>query len=620
LAPINRRTAENYLKEYAKEIKEEEKLNKLKDCHDPIGLASKPLFLDMVKNTLHNLPDEDLDELVLYEIYTQHSLEYKIENLENETLYTPKDMIIENMKEILETVAMELYKGDRAYVYLSEVHDTRTLTRRLWEMSSPDADTYEDENARIAVRSLLKRVETENEEGKQWPVDFCHRSMREFFVARAVCRMLAQKKIEEITQFLKNCYLSYEILWFASKIMINSGNDYTGDLLTLIRKTKDRRQIKRYGVGHLGCNAVSLLYKYLGYLPGEDWSGLALDGVDLAGADLSGKNFSGTSLQYANLDNINFTDADFSFCDFEGVRLEEAAPIQALTVSSNENIYAFYNNGIIREWMNPRTYISYSIAPGSGQIIDKSLLIVHSDNNVTLVQDQEILFFDKEKNQLQKKAAIKIKPRIKIARISDENILLSEDATLQDLLLMVDLKKQAVIKSTDIGSFVICDHFDDRAFVGYNKDRGLKIVDLSSQRKKDVILPRTKNEDIICMTTIQCKNTPSLYRIALGKKDGSVQILELDLEEWSVSQLCQYQLHKKTVNDIVFVDERRVLSGGFDKKLLLVKLDMNGKPQAKTKEFKIDLQCKGMKVDGVQPEEKRELLEKLIEKAQTVNT
>lgn len=49
IAPIEEKTTEEHLLKYAKEIGEEEKFNKLKEFHDPIGLASKPLFLEMVK-------------------------------------------------------------------------------------------------------------------------------------------------------------------------------------------------------------------------------------------------------------------------------------------------------------------------------------------------------------------------------------------------------------------------------------------------------------------------------------------------------------------------------------------------------------------------------------------
>ena len=49
LAPIDRQTTHDHLKNYAIEIGEEEKFNKLIGCHGPIGMASKPLFLDMTQ-------------------------------------------------------------------------------------------------------------------------------------------------------------------------------------------------------------------------------------------------------------------------------------------------------------------------------------------------------------------------------------------------------------------------------------------------------------------------------------------------------------------------------------------------------------------------------------------
>jgi len=48
---------------------------------------------------------------------------------------------------------------------------------------------------------------------------------------------------------------------------------------------------------------------------------------------------------------------------------------------------------------------------------------------------------------------------------------------------------------------------------------------------------------------------------------------------------------------------------------VLIKIDGEGKQTHKPKEFEINLQCKGMEIAGVRPEEKRKLLENLIAKA-----
>lgn len=67
-------------------------------------------------------------------------------------------------------------------------------------------------------------------------MDFCHRSMREYFVARAVCNML-ENDLEEAGEFFKSCFLSHEMLFFAGEIMKHRHFDYESNLLKLIDKT-----------------------------------------------------------------------------------------------------------------------------------------------------------------------------------------------------------------------------------------------------------------------------------------------------------------------------------------------------------------------------------------------
>jgi WD40 repeat protein len=56
-------------------------------------------------------------------------------------------------------------------------------------------------------------------------------------------------------------------------------------------------------------------------------------------------------MRYANLDNANLENADFSDADITGVRLEETARVDAVTVSnSGDTIIAAYGDGTIREW------------------------------------------------------------------------------------------------------------------------------------------------------------------------------------------------------------------------------------------------------------------------------
>jgi len=498
IAPVDRKSAEDHLEKYSKIIHEEEKFNSLKKFYDPIELASKPLFLEMIKSTLKELPNDDLDELILYETYIQKSLDRKVDDLEDENLETSPKVIIENMKEILEKISIALHQADAEFVYLSEVHVSKEYLDRLWKMSNPEDCSHEDEVGRIAVRSLLKRINTaSSEEGKQWPVDFCHRSMREYFVARAIFKMVGNN-LEHARQFLRTCYLTYEIIFFTSKMMKkNSDFDYTGNLWKLIQETRGHNEKEKFKVGHLGSNAANLLFHYKEALPFNDWSYLALDGVDFSGADLSGKNFNHTTFHYANFNNADFSNADFSFCDLTGVKLEEISSVNAIAVTQDESIYALYDDGIIREWKYKSIRTPFPENLEESQKFNYNLLIAQPGNDLTAIDDRHLIFFDKDNIKLKHRAKIEINPSVTPIKASSDNLLLFTEVDDQNILHLVDLKNQSVIKSMETLPFSLCDHLGTSAFIIYNNSQGLQIVDITSQNRPTIVYSSSKK--ITCL-------------------------------------------------------------------------------------------------------------------------
>ena len=87
-----------------------EKFDRIRRLYDPIGLAGKPLFLQMIKETLPNLPDDYFDEIVLYETSVRDSLRRKAGLLENQRTDTLQSETIEGMMELLESVAVAARK------------------------------------------------------------------------------------------------------------------------------------------------------------------------------------------------------------------------------------------------------------------------------------------------------------------------------------------------------------------------------------------------------------------------------------------------------------------------------------------------------------------------------
>ncbi len=615
LASIDRKTTEDYLKEYAIKIGEEIKFNKLIKCHDPIGMASKPLFLDMVQASLKYLPEEDLSEYILYETYILNSLKRKRKYQYDKNKRTPKDKIIENLLHLMEVVAQSLHQFDREFVYLSDIRGNPDLKEWLWELIDLDKKTTEDETARVATRSLLKRVEVKDKPRyKEWPVDFCHRSMREYFVARAVCNFV-ETNLEEAEAFLKNCFLSHEILFFAGEIMKSKAFEYEANLLHLIKMTRNAEKINRINQGYLGGNAVNLLYQYKGKLPRKDWSNLILDGAILPYADLSGKDFSGTSLRFANLDNVNFADSNFTGCDLTEVRIEETAPVESIAISTDKKILVLYRDGIIREWsfQAPKSQTASNLAE---DIKGKEMkLIAQPGNDLTVLEERYLNFFDRIENRLELKAAIETKPGIRLIKASRDYLLLNEKDGKQNRLHLLDLHKQVTIRTIVSPPFTLCGHLDDHAFIVYNQNEELKLIDITPERRKECII--SAGEKIACMTTCQCRNLEGHYLLGLGLYNGTVQIWQIQVDQWKYENVLKQLLHKQKnpIKDISFIDECHIVTGGLDKTIKLLPFDPEKRTCREPLEFKMTLQCRGMKIDGVTREKEKKKLQELIAKA-----
>jgi hypothetical protein len=303
LAPIDRRTVKKHLEKSASPD-DKKKLQIIYNLHDPIELASKPLFLQMIEETLHELPEENLDknldEIRLYDTYIDKSLKRKIENLDDDEMRVDPNKICSNLGEILEQIALKLQGSSQNFIPLGEFSSTggQTLAELLWKISGSDevlnepvleGETVEEEDAtaRVGIRSLLKQVKTKDDTHK-WPVDFCHRSMGEYFVARGIRKAL-REDIEKAKELLTELPLNHEIIYFTAELMKKDDfGVYERNLLNLLRTTKGSNQSR-----NPGGNAVTLLFRLKGELPGNDWSGLNLDYANLSGANLSNKNFFG---------------------------------------------------------------------------------------------------------------------------------------------------------------------------------------------------------------------------------------------------------------------------------------------------------------------------------------
>jgi hypothetical protein len=349
LAPLLLSSRIKHLYAYAEQQGMSEKFERIRRLYDPIGLAGKPLFLQMIKETLPNLPDDYFDEIVLYDTSVRDSLRRKARMLENDRTDTLQRETLEGMIELLESVAVKLLEnGGQPIDLLTFGRGGSDIARRLWNISKEDAGTEqaEDATARLGMRSLLKPFPAAGQDDA-WPVTFCHRSMSEYFVAQALVRALRGDH-EMARKLLSSVILRPEIVDFAALLV-----DKTKDAARVAQTLGDfaRSARRRSKAGYLGGNAITLAYRSQHKPADHRWAGLDLCYADMSGADLAGADFTGSLLRYAILDNADLSGADLTRCDLTGVRLEQTAPvIYTAPGKAGSSVVACYGDGTIREW------------------------------------------------------------------------------------------------------------------------------------------------------------------------------------------------------------------------------------------------------------------------------
>ena len=104
----------------------------------------------------------------------------------------PDADLLDGLEKLLEKIAVAIHVSGEGSVDLQEfVRRWGSAAQLLWHASQLDqaeASSDDDASARIGSWSLLRRVSPENED--RWLVDFFHRSMKEYFVAKALRRAL----------------------------------------------------------------------------------------------------------------------------------------------------------------------------------------------------------------------------------------------------------------------------------------------------------------------------------------------------------------------------------------------------------------------------------------------
>lgn len=352
LAPLRREDRLAFLERLADTQERRRRLETLRRTHGLMELASKPLFLDMLRVQLDNDDIHALDIAEIYQDYAWRALERKFRyQLARQGDYTSQDELRRRLFRLLEELAVCLQRSGASSISLADFRaqiGREELAQELWSDVEETAEAEEDMDSRLTNRSLLKYdgMCPENR-------SFCHRSMQEYFVARGICRRLCDPEESEARALLAGCRFSYEIMAFAGLELqrMESVRKQTAveRLCRFAHETAD--DLRRRALACLGTNCVNLLHAGHFGLPGTDWHGLLLDNAVLSGEHLAGKDFSGSSMRYAHLDNADLTNCDLRRCDFTGVQFEKSGQLLDFApLPGGESLLACYRDGHVRRW------------------------------------------------------------------------------------------------------------------------------------------------------------------------------------------------------------------------------------------------------------------------------
>ena len=597
-----------YLHAYAEREGLSSKFERIRRLYDPIGLAAKPLFLQMIKETLPRLPDDHFDEIVLYETSVRDSLERKRELLLDEGMHTLRKEATEGMLQLLESVAVELLKNGGQPVDLRTFGKGKLdIARVLWKMSEVDAGPTqtEDARARLGMRSLLRPFPDEGDSGV-WPVAFCHRSMSEYFVAQALVRVIRNGD-PLARDLLSTVILRPEIVDFAGLLM-NKADDAAALARTLAALA--RTAVKDTRPGYLGGNAITLAYRIRHRPDDPGWARLDLSYADLSGADLAGADFSDSLLRYATLDNADLTDADLTKCDLTGARIEETAPVISVAPGRQEgSVVACYGDGTIREWElggsrpTPRKLLDGLGALRSaawGPYGDLIVLVGPRLSLWTITADEGT-----------RNDAFRVRGGVEHVRFTGGAVSFAQTDENQRIAVSIDCEGATVtagLQLTQPGPVAFA--ADQTAVLTTARDH---LAVANSEMRKPV--PVTVSAADVTALDLR-HDEPGPVHLVVGDGEGQVTAVQVpfDGDPQAAGAEATLRLHSGPVLSATFLSQSLVATGGTDRSLIVCEWDDG---QLRTlNELKLTLRCSGVKIVGVQGDRERRALEALRDSAE----
>jgi site-specific DNA-cytosine methylase len=595
-----------YLEQFAADERTERVLKNLRALYDPIGLTAKPLFLQMIRETLTELPSDELDELILYETYIDKSLHRKIESIQDKSLALTHTELVDNLREILEEVALQLHQENEPYVYLRDQQAAPRwpMAKLLWkndeqtEQPSLDAEADDDATARVEIRSLLKAVPAP-EEGR-WPVDFFHRSMREYFVARAIARYLRDDP-DRARRILTAIPLLPEVTHFATMSLKKDGAE-----IAFRHLESFARSAIGTDTGYLGGNAITLFYLSRGELPHCDYSRLRLDRAQLPGADLTGSRFVEASLRYANLDNANLEGADLTNADLEGVQLDETSQVLALAVRGRDRIVAAYEDRSLREWR---------LRPGAAdsRVIH---MLDHQAEHVCLTPrghlvasgDGALSVLDLAGDSAVARSRFGTKSCFRFIIPGERSALFAEELSGGlTRVLWLSVPEKQLRDHRDIEEAVTCCAQLDGKMYAFGTEDTVHIIWFSDDGERYESAFRDPR-----VSCLDLRIDQDAILVATGHQDGTVSLTTVPPvgQEGGIAAPQRHRVHAGTVTTISFGGDSQIVSGGIDRAICVMPTpDMHpGATEPQIRRLCLTLRCENVRFAGVRTEREQQKL------------
>lgn len=603
LAPITQRDRLDFLVKYADTPKRKERLLKMQHTHDLLGLAAKPLFLEMLQVLLDDDDITALDAAGIYRQYTERVLARKFTmQLKLDRDYTHPKRVRANVVRLLENLALCLQQEGTDSISLEEFKrkiGQKNLAELLWSTIGT-SDTDGDADNRMMNRSLLKYDRRDSKKAC-----FCHRSMKEYFVARGLVHCL-QETPEKGKRLLMECSFGYEILEFAGKAVLGSGiqeqRGLVQNLYTFAHETKGKaKDPLRESYQRLGTNSVNLL-SYTGFgLEGKDWSGLLLDYVILSGMDLAGKDFSYSSMRYAHLENADLTDCNLRGCDFTGVQFEKSGQLAAFAADSKGGeLLAFYKDGKIRKW---------GIADGSFCLLSdlklgcSSRIVLLDGGCEGMVQSGYFQFWNRTAKMLLPAGGVFMHDHTRILDVGKTRVLFWQKGKL----CVAELSTGRLLLQREEPEDIRACFMEEGILAVHKKRQGIEIIDLS--KAATVLCLSLEEQPVTALCACAVSETEGF--LVTGHKNGSVRSYYVKQERengsWSYRLYAELPEGKESVSESAADEAGGIYTGDFSGRIVRYRKTDTGVLQ-QDQEYQLEIRCAGAEIDGVYPKEQYEIL------------